>query len=65
MRRAAQARAYFEGRDYVTPDDVKQLALPTLAHRLQIARTFDNPRLGAHDDEDVLRDILSQVPAPI
>lgn len=32
--RAAQARAALEGRDFVTPDDVKDLALPVLGHRL-------------------------------
>ncbi|MBI1313828.1 AAA domain-containing protein [bacterium] len=32
--RAVQARAFLESRDYVTPDDVKQLAVPVLAHRV-------------------------------
>ena len=32
--RAVQALAYIENRDYVTPDDVKQLAVPVLAHRI-------------------------------
>jgi MoxR-like ATPase len=32
--RAAQAKAALEGRDFVTPDDVKDLALPVLGHRL-------------------------------
>ena len=34
--RAAQAWAALEARDYVLPDDVKQLAVPILAHRLQL-----------------------------
>lgn len=34
MYRAAQAHALIENRDYVTPDDVKQLAVPVLAHRV-------------------------------
>ena len=32
--RASQARALAEGRDFVTPDDIKQMAIPVLAHRV-------------------------------
>jgi MoxR-like ATPase len=39
LYRAAQARAVLEGRDYVVPDDIKQLAIPVLAHRV-IAKTY-------------------------
>jgi len=65
VRRAAQALAFLEGRDYVTPDDVKAVAVPTLAHRIQVARTFETSSLGAHEDEHALRQILADVPAPI
>lgn len=34
LMRAAQAKAYLEGRDFVKPDDVKAVAIPTLHHRL-------------------------------
>ena len=34
LYRAAQARAFMDGRDHVVPDDVKALAVPVLAHRL-------------------------------
>ena len=34
LYRAAQARALIENRDFVSPDDVKQLAVPVLAHRV-------------------------------
>src|SRR5258706_5260119 len=33
MQRAAQARAFLEGRDYCVPDDFKQLAVAVVAHR--------------------------------
>lgn len=36
LERAAQARALLGGRDYATPDDVKALAVPVLAHRLGV-----------------------------
>jgi MoxR-like ATPase len=34
MQRSAQALAFLQNRDYILPDDVKQLALSVLAHRL-------------------------------
>lgn len=34
LYRAAQAMGYVEGRDYVIPDDIKQVAVPVLAHRI-------------------------------
>lgn len=37
LLRAAQARAALRGRDYVTPDDIKDLSVPVLAHRLTIS----------------------------
>jgi MoxR-like ATPase len=35
--RAAKARALLRGRDYVTPDDIRQLAHPVLAHRVLLS----------------------------
>ncbi len=40
LHRAAQARAYFHGRDYTLPDDFKQLAIPVFAHRLVVNTRF-------------------------
>lgn len=59
--RAAQARAVLRGRDYVLPDDIKALANPCLAHRLIL-----NPaaRMREITPEQVLGEILGQVPAP-
>ncbi len=65
LRRAAQARAYLEGRDFVTPDDVKQLVVPTLAHRIQVASTFENGGFGAQEDEECLISLMKQVEAPV
>ena len=33
LRKAAQSRALLQNRDHVTPDDIKALAIPNLAHR--------------------------------
>ncbi len=58
---AARAAAALEGRDYVVPDDVKALALPTLRHRviLSPAAEIEGRRADA-----VLRDLVEQVEAP-
>jgi len=65
LRRAAQALAFSEGRTFVTPDDVKQMAVPTLAHRIQVAKTFESAHLGAREDETLLTELLAEVPTPI
>ena len=61
LYRAAQARAYFEGRDYVLPDDVKCMALPVLSHRLIVRRESSLRRVTA---ESVIAEILSKAPIP-
>jgi len=59
---AAQGKAFAEGRDYVTPDDIKQLAVPVLAHRV-ITKSLvrENQRARA---SEILRQILQQVAVP-
>lgn len=59
---ASRALAAIEGRDYVRPDDVKQLAHPVLAHRLVLS---SQTRLRGRTVDDVLADILREVPVPI
>jgi MoxR-like ATPase len=61
LQRAARAWAAAEGRDYVTPDDVKSLARPVLSHRLALAPDAQVGGLGA---EDALDEILASVPVP-
>jgi MoxR-like ATPase len=62
LHQATQTLAAVRGRGYVTPDDVKYLAVPTLAHRL-IART--EARLRGRSTEDIVREIISKVPVPV
>jgi len=59
---ASQALAAIRGRNYVIPDDVKYLAVPTLAHRL-IAKT--EARLRGHSLEDIVNEVVSTVPVPV
>ncbi len=64
LRRAAQARALVDGRDYCIPEDVRDLAVDVLAHRVVV-----DPRGGAHrgseEAEWIVRDILERVPVPL
>jgi len=60
--KAAQALAFTLGRDYVVPDDVKQLVPVTLAHRIILK---SEARLGGASVEQILRDILKGIPVPV
>ncbi|HEY8179802.1 MAG TPA: MoxR family ATPase [Candidatus Limnocylindria bacterium] len=59
LYRSSQALAALEGRDYVIPDDVKQLAVAVLAHRLIIK---SQASLREIDPDSIVREILAQVP---
>jgi MoxR-like ATPase len=58
---ASRAWAGIRGRDFVTPDDVKQLAEPTLAHRIIVSPAA---RMRAIDSRQVVRDLLDSLPVP-
>lgn len=60
--RASQAMALVSGRDYVLPDDVKELAIAVLGHRLIIKPEARHQGLTP---ESVLSNILRQVPVPV
>jgi MoxR-like ATPase len=57
----AQVIAAAEGRTYVVPDDVKELALPVLRHRLSMR---PDAELEGMRPDDVIQKILSDVPVP-
>ncbi|WP_043537320.1 AAA family ATPase [Saccharomonospora cyanea] len=59
--RTAQALAAMEGRTFVTPDDVKDVTVPVLAHRLVLTAEAE---LGQHAPEEVVREVLTATPAP-
>ena len=62
LMKAAQVKAVLEGRDFITPDDIKQMAVPVLAHRMIIKghAIFSD----TENAEDTVRDILRKVPVP-
>lgn len=62
MTKAARAYAAILGRDYVLPDDVKQLAVPVLAHRLML-QSQSSVRLS-QSSEALIGVLLSKVPVP-
>lgn len=62
LYKTVQARAALDGRDFVTPDDVKQLAESVLAHRLILT---SNSRLRGRTAENIIAEILNLVPVPI
>ncbi len=62
LYRMAQARAYVRGEEGVTPDDVKAVAVQTLAHRVVLET---KARYSGVEKADVIRDILQQVKVPV
>jgi MoxR-like ATPase len=61
LLKLSRCRAALDGRDYVTPDDVKAVAVPALAHRLTLRPELWVQRVSA---EDVVRERLDTVPTP-
>jgi MoxR-like ATPase len=61
LLKLSRCRAALESRDFATPDDVKQVAVPALAHRLTLKPELWVQRISA---EDVVRETLEQVPTP-
>jgi MoxR-like ATPase len=62
LLRASRALAAAEGRDYVTPEDLKTLTVPVLAHRLIVSADAAMSGRGA---DAVLAQVLDEVPVPV
>jgi MoxR-like ATPase len=61
LYRTAQARALLDGRDYVIPDDVKELAYATLGHRVIVS---PSARVKSVSSSDIILGCLERVPVP-
>ncbi len=59
--RAARAQAVLSGRDFVTPDDVREIAKPALRHRIALAPEL---QIEGQEPDDVLHALLAKVEAP-
>ena len=62
LYRCAQALAGIRGQEYVTPDDIKSLATPALAHRIILKGMA---RLRERSQESVIAELLEEQPVPI
>lgn len=58
---AARAKAALAGREYVIPDDVKELALPTMRHRIVLSASAE---IEGRTSGDIISDIIDQTEAP-
>ncbi len=61
LLRAARGAALLDGRDYVTPDDVKRMALPALRHRIRPSPELE---LEGRDADAILKGLLEKIEAP-
>ncbi|HEX5530551.1 MAG TPA: AAA family ATPase, partial [Methylomirabilota bacterium] len=64
LLRAARARALADGRDYLLPDDIKELAGPALAHRVIVKASVAGAAASGMDGEAAIAAILQDVPVP-
>ena len=62
LYKASQAAAAIDGRDFVTPDDVKAIAVRVLSHRLVLT---SNARLRGRTTTQIVEQVLSSTPVPI
>ncbi|HEY7197535.1 MAG TPA: MoxR family ATPase [Gaiellaceae bacterium] len=62
LLKLSRCRAVLDGRDYVTPDDVKAVTVPALAHRLTLRPEVWVQRIR---QDDVVRECLESVPTPV
>ncbi len=65
LARAARARAKLRGRDYCIADDVHDLAVPVLAHRIRLAAQAEGYVPTYDEAEATVRDLLARVPVPL
>jgi MoxR-like ATPase len=62
LMKLARARAAYLGRDFVTPDDIKAVSIPALAHRLTLAPELWVQRI---DPAEVVQAAVASVPVPV
>jgi MoxR-like ATPase len=65
LHRAAQARAFVEGRDFCLPDDFKQLILPVFAHRVVINTRYASTQKKSEQAEAILGEVIESVRVPL
>jgi len=61
LYRCAKIRAFLNGRDYVLPEDVKDLAYPILRHRLKLSYEASAESISA---DEIITELLELIPQP-
>jgi MoxR-like ATPase len=65
LHRAAQARAFAEGRDFCIPDDFKQLIVPVFAHRIIVNTRYASTQKKSEQAETILHEIVDSTRVPL
>jgi len=65
LGKAARARALVRGRSYCIADDIHDLAVPVLAHRVRLSTHADGFVPSRDEAESAVRDIVARVPVPL
>jgi MoxR-like ATPase len=65
LQRAAQARAFMEGREFCVPDDFKQLVLPVFAHRVVVNTRYASTQKKMAQVEAILQEIVESTRVPL
>lgn len=62
LMKAAQALALFDGLDYVTPDQIQEIAISVISHRIMLN---SQSRFSGNSSEQIIENILSDIPVPV
>ena len=65
LARAARSRALLHGRTYCIADDIHDLTVPVLAHRIRLAAHAEGYMPSRDECENAVRDIVARVPVPL
>jgi MoxR-like ATPase len=65
LARAARSRALLQGRRYCIADDIHDLAVPVLAHRVRLAAHAEGYVPTREEAEAAVRDVVARVPVPL
>lgn len=65
LSRAARARALLNGRSYCIADDIHDLAVPLLSHRIRLSAHAEGYLPSRDETETAIRDIVARIPVPL
>ena len=65
LYRAAQAKAFLDGRSFCSPEDFKQLVVPVFAHRVVVNALYSSTLRKSEQAEQIISEIAESVPVPV